>query len=191
MSVSKWVKNFLEGGRRVLLDRSSRTYRSPRRVSAEHLERVERFPAGTLDRCSDCPGYRAEPRLSESDTDPVEVEQGQDVGAADILIVPSNTSALASTLPAPTVRRNDLSRPLSESGPTLGSTALPKLRRQIQPPRPVDPQYNWHRPHASLNQLTNCLPSAAPDSNSMSRTLEKRHLEGHVSNGGGNSSQGN
>src|ERR1700744_6356020 len=42
-SVSKWVRRFLEGGRGALLDRSSRPYRSPRRVSAEQLERVERL----------------------------------------------------------------------------------------------------------------------------------------------------
>jgi transposase InsO family protein len=42
-SVSKWVRRFLEGGRGALLDRSSRPYRSPRQVSPEQLERVERL----------------------------------------------------------------------------------------------------------------------------------------------------
>jgi len=42
-SVSRWVRRFREGGRGALLDRSSRPYRSPRRVGLEQLERVERL----------------------------------------------------------------------------------------------------------------------------------------------------
>jgi transposase InsO family protein len=42
-SVSKWVRRFREGGRGALLDRSSRPHRSPRSVSPELIDRVERL----------------------------------------------------------------------------------------------------------------------------------------------------
>jgi transposase InsO family protein len=42
-SVSKWVKRFQQGGVGALLDGSSRPHRSPRRVSPELVERVQRL----------------------------------------------------------------------------------------------------------------------------------------------------
>lgn len=42
-TVSKWVRRFREGGREALVDHSSRPHRSPRRVSQELVERVERL----------------------------------------------------------------------------------------------------------------------------------------------------
>lgn len=42
-SASKWVRRYREGGRRALMDRSSRPHRSPRSVARELVERVERL----------------------------------------------------------------------------------------------------------------------------------------------------
>ena len=62
----------------------------------------------------------------------------------------SNTAAPALTPRAPTARRNALSRPRSANGPM--SCAYNTSGQRAQQLNPWLHDYNWHRPHASLNQ---------------------------------------
>ena len=67
------------------------------------------------------------------------------------------SASLVLTLHAPTVRPNASSRPLSGNGPTAVLTDNSQARA-LELPRWLH-QYNWHRPHASLDHAR---PLAVP-----------------------------